>query len=232
MTEDTRPQALGDSNSRMHARALAEQALAQGKPLAWFERLYAKARMGEAEVPWDHCEPNPHVVELLDKFNVRGDGRRALVVGCGLGDDAEFLSKLGFEVTAFDIAPTAIEMAKARFQDSSVAYRVEDVLNMPEGFQCAFDLIWESYTVQAMPESLRAQALAVLPALLAQGGELFIATHARDEDEPLGEVPWPLKKSELDVLSNAGLQCLYFEDYLDAGEPPVRRFRAVYKKRK
>ncbi|MDZ7952448.1 hypothetical protein [Nostoc sp. DedQUE09] len=35
-------------------------------------------------------------------------GQKALVIGCGLGDDAEALAHLGFEVTTFDISPTAM----------------------------------------------------------------------------------------------------------------------------
>lgn len=39
---------------------------------------------------------------------------RAVVIGCGLGDDAEYLASMGYEVTAFDISPTAIAMCHTR----------------------------------------------------------------------------------------------------------------------
>ncbi|MCC5670705.1 class I SAM-dependent methyltransferase [Nostoc sp. CHAB 5784] len=41
-------------------------------------------------------------------------GQKALVIGCGLGDDAEAIASLGFEVTAFDISPTAIAWCQER----------------------------------------------------------------------------------------------------------------------
>ncbi|WP_313934260.1 MULTISPECIES: hypothetical protein [Nostocaceae] len=39
-----------------------------------------------------------------------------------MGDDAEAPAKLGFEVTAFDISPTAISWCQQWFPDSSVNY--------------------------------------------------------------------------------------------------------------
>lgn len=39
-------------------------------------------------------------------------GKRTLVVGCGLGDDAFLLSKLGAEVYAIDLSPDVLEIAK------------------------------------------------------------------------------------------------------------------------
>jgi ubiquinone/menaquinone biosynthesis C-methylase UbiE len=40
-------------------------------------------------------------------------GRRVLVVGCGFGDDALRLSKLGADVYAFDLSPDSLSIAKA-----------------------------------------------------------------------------------------------------------------------
>jgi len=39
-------------------------------------------------------------------------GRRVLVVGCGFGDDALRLAKLGVEVYAFDLSPESLDIAK------------------------------------------------------------------------------------------------------------------------
>jgi len=32
-----------------------------GDPAGWFETLYAEARDGQAVVPWDDRQPNPHL---------------------------------------------------------------------------------------------------------------------------------------------------------------------------
>src|SRR5206468_1544300 len=39
-------------------------------------------------------------------------GKRVLVVGCGFGEDAVLLAKLGAEVWAFDLSPESLEVAR------------------------------------------------------------------------------------------------------------------------
>jgi len=46
-----------------HAGHLAADAIAEGNPTAWFERLYAEANRGQAIVPWDREEPHEVVAE-------------------------------------------------------------------------------------------------------------------------------------------------------------------------
>ena len=89
------------------ARRLAAAALAAGEPTSWFEPLYAAAGRGEVSVPWAARAPNPHLLDWLDGSPVEVSGRKVLVVGCGLGDDAEAVAARGGIVTAFDIAPSA-----------------------------------------------------------------------------------------------------------------------------
>ena len=64
---------------------------------------------------------------------VRGDGagRRAVVVGAGLGADAEHLVQHGWRTVAFDVSPAAVRLARQRHPDSQVAYQVADLLALP-----------------------------------------------------------------------------------------------------
>ncbi|MFM8331203.1 MAG: class I SAM-dependent methyltransferase, partial [Candidatus Methylumidiphilus sp.] len=43
-------------------------------------------------------------------------GKRVLIVGCGFGDDALRIAKLGAIVSAFDLSPECIEIAKGLAQ--------------------------------------------------------------------------------------------------------------------
>ena len=57
--------------------------------MAWFEELYAQVESsGRSVVPWADLEANPNLVAWLDREQLDGAGKSALVVGCGLGDDA------------------------------------------------------------------------------------------------------------------------------------------------
>jgi SAM-dependent methyltransferase len=67
--------------------------------------------------------------------NLAGDGRRALVVGCGLGADAEYLAGLGFATTGFDISEAAIRIAQQRHPGSPVHYLVAAIDGEGEPFE-------------------------------------------------------------------------------------------------
>jgi SAM-dependent methyltransferase len=94
-----------------------------GDPTAWFDRLYAAAHEGSAVVPWDIAEPHFLVAEWARSRPLDGQNKRALVVGCGLGRDAEFIAAFGFATTAFDVAPTAVDDARRRHAGSPGALR-------------------------------------------------------------------------------------------------------------
>jgi SAM-dependent methyltransferase len=68
---------------------------------------------------------------------------RAVVLGCGLGTNAIDLAGKGFDVTAIDVAPTALSRAEARARKAGVRVRwlVADVLAPPklEPFDFLFD---------------------------------------------------------------------------------------------
>jgi len=115
---------------------LAARALADGRPTAWFEELYAAAAREEITMPWDRTRPS---ALLADWLTGSGTGRSAVVVGCGLGADAEFVAAHGFATTAFDISATAVPTARQRYPTSPVDYRTADLFAPRDGW--AFDLV-------------------------------------------------------------------------------------------
>lgn len=217
---------------RKVARALAKEAVEKNRALDWFEELYKRAEANEAIVPWADFVPNPNVVELLKRIDIDGTDKEAVKIGSGFGDDAEYLSSLGFRVTAFDISSTAIRKAKERFPNSRVDYLVANLFDLPSEWHRRFDFVWESYTLQVLPPQLRTQAIEIIPCLLSENADLLIVTRARNENEEEGLMPWPLTRKEVDGFSRQGLNSLSFEDYVDSENPPVRRFRAHYRKDK
>src|SRR3954447_19310504 len=102
------------------ADQLSARAIAVGEPTAWFDELYAAGAAGEISLPWERDEPHVLLREWAQRHGLRGDGRRGVVVGCGLGADAEYVASLGFATTAFDLSGTAVRLAQARHPDTEV----------------------------------------------------------------------------------------------------------------
>jgi len=214
--------------NRTRARALARESIARGDAVGWFDRLYAEAQRGDASVPWADLAPNPHVVEWLER-EAPAPGR-ALDVGTGLGDTAEDLARRGFDVVAFDVSPTAASEARRRFPSSRVDYRVADLLRLPVDLEGVFDLVIECYTLQVLPAAARSGAVAALRRALAPGGSLLVVARGREPAEPPGQMPWPLTRAELEGIAADDLELVSFEDFLDREDPPVRRFRALFRR--
>lgn len=82
-------------------------------------------------LPWDQGRVEPHLEAFVRDRPVAPC--RVLEIGCGTGSDAVWLARMGFDVVAVDIAPTAIERAKARAAESGVSPRflVHDILAEP-----------------------------------------------------------------------------------------------------
>jgi SAM-dependent methyltransferase len=209
---------------------LAAASLAAGDPTGWFEQLYAQAQTGAAQVPWDRPEPSPLLADWAARTHPAGVGRTALVVGCGLGRDAEFVAGLGFATTAFDIAETAIRTARQRHPDSPVDYRVADLLAPPGEWTQAFDLVVECNNVQALPRELRDRATAAVASFVAPGGTLLVvaaAATAWGEEGP----PWPLTRTELSAFAVGGLTEVSAERLPGVEGPFVERWRALFTRR-
>jgi SAM-dependent methyltransferase len=199
---------------------------AAADPTGWFEPLYAAAARGEGEVPWDGNAPAANLVAWTAARHLDGGGRRALVVGCGLGDDAEHVAGLGFATTAFDISPSAIRLARERFPDSTVDYVVADLLDAPGEWAQAFAFVVESITVQALHESVRPRAITAIAGTVAPGGTLLVLSAAREPSEPADGPPWPLTRAEIESFATGGVTTVEIEDLRVAGDPWGRRWRA------
>jgi SAM-dependent methyltransferase len=198
-------------------------------PTGWFEPLYAAAEAGEAVVPWHSGAPSPLLVEWTAARDLDGRGARAVVVGCGLGDDAEHIASLGFDTVAFDIAPSAGRGARRRFPESAVEYVVADLLDPPGEWRRAFDLVVESITVQSLPDPPRPAAIANVATLVAPGGTLLVLAAARDAGEPANGPPWPLTRGEVEAFATGGVAAVRIEDLRGMPEPWERRWRAEFR---
>lgn len=216
------------TDPRAHAQELARESIARGDVTGWFERLYAELERDGFAISWVDLAPNPYLVGWIEAPTARSLQGRAMVVGCGYGDDAEFLAERGFEVAAFDVAPSAVERCHARFPGSRVRYRTADVLEPPREWEAAFDFVFEAYTVQVLPGAARALAAASIGRMVAPGGSLLVVARSRTAQDPEGLMPWPLTRGELGAFAVPGVEMASLRELVEPGDPPVPRFVAEF----
>ena len=203
-------------------------------PAERFETIYTEAHGERERVPWGVARPSPALVVWLNQVapSLVRCGARVAVVGCGLGDDAAELARRGYEVTAFDISPTAIAWAQREYPEYADAFHVADLFAIPARWRHRFDLVVEINTVQALEPSHRVDTLRAIAELVSPRGHLLVI--CRQTEAPVSEEsepPWPLTREELETAARgAGLTAEgAVTSFLDHGDPPVARLRGVFR---
>ena len=193
-----------------HPRLKAHLLTTSDGELADFEEFYRSVGADLGKLPWAALAPRPQIVAWLDTLGLAA-GRRALVIGCGVGDDAEELARRGYRVSAFDISPTAIRWCRTRFPDSAVDYQVADLLDLPAEWRQAFDIVVEFNTIQSIELGRRRDVLAAIAATVAPRGLLFVRAALRPDGAPALTRPWPVSRAELADFAEVGLRAVSFD---------------------
>lgn len=196
----------------------------------WFEPLYAAAEGDASRIPWQRGTAHRYVTSWLDQPGLDVTGVDAVVVGCGLGDEAADLARRGCRVTAFDVSPTAVAWAQRRFPDLDVDWRVLDLLDLPEELAGAFGLVVEVRTVQSLPAERRDEAMLAVASLVGPGGYLLATLLLATSDEASRTwegPPWALAPSELATYAMAGLERLGLDHPTGQQDEPAMEVRLV-----
>lgn len=125
--------------------------------------------------PWMNPYKFPWIMDRIEREAARiGDGH-LLEIGCGLGfDSLEFL-KRGVRVTATDLTPTAVRLARRHFELES--YEPEDV-RVENGLALSFadetfDAVWSNGVLHATGDTAR--AIREVHRVLKPGGRAIIS---------------------------------------------------------
>lgn len=219
-----------DETARREFLRMVAEHHQRGDISGWCENVYRDAEGDHTAVFWADLTPNPYLVTWLGENQIPRPEMRAVTIGCGVGDDAEALAEHGYRVTAFDIAPSAIDLCRRRYLKSTVRYVVADLFDLPADWKGAFDVVFECNTIQIMPGDHRRRALRTIADLAAPGGAVLVSCRSREPGEKEDEFPRPLDKSEIDGFVRAGLIEQEFVAYDDAQDPPVPHFFAWYRR--
>ena len=123
-----------------------------------------------------HFEKLHHLLRLVDFDGYRG--RRVLEVGCGAGVDLARFAKGGAEVVGVDLASSAIDLARANFEQQGLSgeFRVADGEALPFS-ESSFDFVFAHGVVQytTNPQRLVDECRRVLK----PGGEAVFQVYNR-----------------------------------------------------
>ncbi len=157
--------------------------------------------------PWMNPYKFPWIMERIERESKLLRGKHLLEVGCGMGyDSLEFLRR-GVRVTATDLTPAAVELARKHFEVQGV--QAEDV-RVENGLQLSFpdetfDAVWSNGVLHATGDTFG--AIQEVRRVLKPGGRAIISHFYR-------------KPSWMWTLSRWGRENIEYKEE----DPPVNEF--------
>lgn len=107
------------------------------------------ARYIDQNTPWDRGDINPALATWIDEDRLPAGN--VLVPGCGRGHEVLHMAELGWQMTAVDMAPSALAILAEALEERGLS--AELILANLLHWQPAdpFDLIYEQTTLCALP---------------------------------------------------------------------------------
>lgn len=129
----------------------------------------------EADTPWDHGEPAPPLLELLDARPEAGWGDGTILVpGCGRGHDAALLAGTGRRVLGLDVSARAVAEARDLHAGlDGLEFLCGDLTDPALREEHPVGAVWEHTCFCAIPVEMRPDYVAALAAWLPPGGRLM-----------------------------------------------------------
>lgn len=136
---------------------------------------------------WDTGRPSTELKTLVEQQVLRPC--RVVELGCGTGVNAVYLATQGFDVTAIDLAPTALQAAEERAREAGVKVRwiQADVLNPPA--LEPFDLIFDRGCYHGVRRQNATGYVRTVTALCRPGGHVLILAGNANEPGARGGPP-------------------------------------------
>lgn len=126
----------------------------------------------EGSPPWDIGRAQPELVKLAEAGRITG---RVIEIGCGTGENALYIARLGLDVVGVDGSPEAIRQARdrANTRGISMQFDVADVLDLG-GFRESFDTATDSGVFHVFDDKDRPRYERSVRGALRPSGHLFL----------------------------------------------------------
>lgn len=160
------------------------------------------------DLPWAHDEATLFLAELCAK---RKPGR-ALDIGCGAGTDSVYLAQRGWEVTALDFIPKALEFTQARAKEAGVSVTPVEADITAWRAEQPFDLVLDHGLLHNLdPVRHAAYRQTVLQALADDGDFVLLHWHPLSPGQGNGKMgPRRVSRDEIKDFFAPDLQERYF----------------------
>ena len=135
----------------------------------------------EGQAIWDTGHASSELKRIIESGQIKPC--RVLELGCGTGSDAIYLASQGFDVTAIDISPTALDIAekKARNAGMKVNWLLADILHPPQ-FLKPFDFVYDRGCYHEVRQHHAGEYVAALESVTRAGSKILILAGNANKD--------------------------------------------------
>ena len=174
----------------------------------------------EEDTGWDLGGATPIFDSMADSISPG----KVCIIGCGRGYDAIMFAQKGFEVTAIDFAPSAINAVKDLARKAKLAVNTieNDIFTLPPVYANTYDFIIEQTCFCAINPARRSEYETVVNQLLKPGGKLIGLWFPLDKLIEDGGPPWGTTIEEVKSIFKDGWK-IEKEEFLDLSIGPRKR---------
>jgi methyl halide transferase len=151
-------------------------------------------RYQSGDTHWDHGAPSPGLVDFLAAHPELPRGT-VCVPGCGTGHDVREFAQAGFDVSGFDIAPSAIQLAVEKTASAGLTAKFHRANFLRGEPPMQFDWIFEHTLFCAIQPDERDDYVRAVPRWLKPGGRYLAVNYLIVEDSE--GPPFPVTRDEL-----------------------------------
>jgi SAM-dependent methyltransferase len=147
---------------------------------------------GDDPAPWDIGRPQPAMVRLASEGAFTGS---VLDAGCGTGENALHIASLGLSVFGFDVAETALAIAreKAAARGLHAEFALADAFGL-EAVGRRFESVMDCGLFHTFDAEERPRYVASLSSVTGPGATLYVLCFS---DAAPDTVPHPISQNDL-----------------------------------